>query len=372
MSSTLSSTLRSTPLRLAATLAALALLPALASPAGATRTFSLPGDDVAIWNPAGEVHIEPAAGNAVEVEVSPMGRDAADLAFNDQPLGGRPTLRVLYPHDRIVYPPMGRWSNTNTEIRSDGTWGKSHNGLSFLGRRLTIKGSGSGTEAWTDLVVRVPRGRKVSVYSLAGAGQIRNVDGRLFFDGGSGSVQVEKGRGTLSLDLGSGGVEVAGFEGDLDVDTGSGGVRVTDVHGARVHLDTGSGSVTGERVSAAELLVDTGSGSVDLSEVDAQRAKLDTGSGGVDLALLSRTPDLDIDTGSGSVRVTVPQDFSARLHIETGSGGIHSDLPVTIEEKDTGLLRGTVGSGTGRLHVDTGSGGVSLLANATTTHTRAR
>jgi DUF4097 and DUF4098 domain-containing protein YvlB len=100
--------------------------------------------------------------------------------------------------------------------------------------------------------------------------------------------------------------------------------------------------------------------------VDARRAKLDTGSGGVELGLLSRTSDLDIDTGSGSVRVTLPADFSAQLHIETGSGGIHSDLPVTIEEKDTGLLRGTMGSGTGRLHVDTGSGGVTLLAGGTT------
>jgi hypothetical protein len=62
--------------------------------------------------------------------------------------------------------------------------------------------------------------------------------------------------------------------------------------------------------------------------------------------------------------VSVPPDFSARLHLETGSGGIRSDLPVTIDEKDRGLLRGSVGSGTGRLHVDTGSGGVALIAEA--------
>ena len=294
-----------------------------------------------------------------------MGRDAGELTINDQPLNGRPTLRVLYPHDHIVYPNMGRWSNTNTSIRSDGTWGNDHNGMGWMGRKLTIHGSGSGTEAWTDLVVRVPKGRKVSVYSLAGAGEIKNVDGKLLFDGGSGSVQADKCRGTLSLDLGSGSVQVTGFDGDLNVDTGSGGVRVTDVSGVRVHLDTGSGSVTGDRITTDDLYVDTGSGSVDMSQVDAKRAKLDTGSGGVELGMLSRTTDLDIDTGSGSVRVTVPTDFSARLHIETGSGGIHSDLPVTIEEKDTGLLRGTVGSGTGRVHVDTGSGGVSLLASAT-------
>jgi hypothetical protein len=353
-------------LRHVASLCALALLPALAGPAGAAKTYTLTGDDAAIWNPAGEVHIEATSGTAVQVDVSPMGSDAAQLTINDQPLGGRPSLRVLYPGDRIVYPPMGRWSNTNTSLHSDGTWGNDHRGGSWLGRHLTIHGSGSGTEAWTDIEVRVPRGRKVSVYSLAGAAEIRNVDGRLLFDGGSGGVQVEKCRGTLALDLGSGGVQVTGFDGELNVDTGSGGVRVSDVNGPRVHLDTGSGSVTGDGIVTDDLYVDTGSGSVDMSQVDAKRAKVDTGSGGVELGLLSRTSDMDIDTGSGSVRVTLPTDFSARLHIETGSGGIHSDLPVTIEEKDTGILRGTMGSGAGRLHVDTGSGGVSLLAGGTT------
>src|SRR5205814_4569557 len=128
-------------------------------------------------------------------------------------------------------------------------WGKSDHHLSLFDRRITVKGGGSGTEAWADLEIRVPRGRQVSVYSLAGACEIRNVDGELSFDGGSGGVQVEKCRGELKLDLGSGGVSVAGFEGGLDVNTGSGSVHVTDVRGARVHLDTGSGGVTAERVA---------------------------------------------------------------------------------------------------------------------------
>jgi len=345
---------------------ALALLPALHSPSGAAQTYSLTGDDVVIWNPAGEVRLEPASGSTVEVVVSLMGRDANEVRVTDDQLGGHPTLRLLYPSSRpIVYPPMGRWSSSNTTIRSDGTWGHtstSHGLDAFLGRRVTVKGSGSGTEAWADLVVRVPKGRKVSVHSIAGAGEIHNVDGRVLFDGGSGGVQVERSSGALTLDLGSGGVEVAGFDGDLNVDTGSGSVKVSDVDGPSVRLDTGSGGVTGEGITTDDLLVDTGSGSVELFQVDAKRAKVDTGSGGVEMSLLTRTPDLDIDTGSGSVRVSVPQDLSARLHIETGSGGIHSDLAMTVDEKDSGLLRGTVGSGTGRVHVDTGSGGVSLLA----------
>jgi len=346
-------------LRHAMALGALTLLPALASPALAARTYTLLGDDVAIWDPAGEVRFEATAGNAVEVVVTLQGPDASELTVNDQVLRGRPTLRVLYPGNNIVYPPMGRWSNSNTTVRDDGTWGH-HNGWS--GHKLTVKGSGSGIEAWADIVVRVPKGRTVAVHSIAGSGELKNVDGKVMFDGGSGGAEVENCRGSLTLDLGSGGVEVNGFKGDLNVDTGSGSVKVNDVNGPSVRLDTGSGGVTGDGIVTDDLLVDTGSGSVELSRVDAKRAKVDTGSGGVEMSMLTISPDLDIDTGSGSVRVSLPTTLSARLHIETGSGGIRSELPMTIEEKDTGLLRGTVGAGAGRLHVDTGSGGVSLLA----------
>ena len=346
-------------LRHALLLGALALAPALSSPAHAARTYTLTGDDVAIWDPAGEVRIEAATGSAVEVEVSLMGHDAGQVTVSDQALAGRPTLRVLYPGRTIIYPPMGVWSNSNTTIRDDGTWG-GHN--SWGGHRLTVKGSGSGTEAWADIVVRVPKGRKVSVYSIAGSGELHNVDGRVLFDGGSGGALAENCRGTLALDLGSGGVQVNKFDGELNVDTGSGSVKVNDVNGPSVRLDTGSGGVTGDGIVTEDLLVDTGTGSVDLARVDAKRAKVDTGSGGVEIGLLTSTPDLDIDTGSGSVRVSLPTTLSARLHIETGSGGIRSELPMTIDEKDTGILRGTAGGGAGRLHVETGSGGVSLLA----------
>ena len=341
-------------------LGALALLPVLCSPAHAARTYTLTGDDVAIWDPAGEVRIEAATGSSVEVVVSLMGNDAGELTVSDQALNGRPSLRVLYPGHTIIYPPMGRWSNSNTTIRDDGTWGDHVN--SWSGHRLTVKGSGSGTEAWADIVVRVPKGRKVSVFSIAGSAEVHGVDGRVAFDGGSGGALAESCRGTLSLDLGSGGVQVSGFKGELNVDTGSGSVKVNDVNGPSIRLDTGSGGVTGDGIVTEDLLVDTGSGSVELARVDAKRAKVDTGSGGVEMGLLTSTPDLDIDTGSGSVRVSLPTTLSARLHIETGSGGIRSELPMTIDEKDTGILRGTAGGGAGRLHVETGSGGVSLLA----------
>ena len=359
-------------LRQIAALGALVLLPSLGAPDVSARSYTLSGDDITIWNPAGEVRIEPATGGAVTVDVTLVGPDAGQLSISDEPVGGRPSLRVLYPTTTIVYPPMGRWSNTSTQIRKDGTWGSDRTSFSFMNRRITVKGGGNGTEAWADLVVRVPKGRKVSVYTLAGGGDIHNVDGDLRYDGGSGGARAEGCRGRLVLDLGSGEVEVVGFSGDLNVDTGSGSVQASGVRGSSVRLDTGSGGVTGDNIVTDDLLVDTGSGTVELGGVDAKRVRVDTGSGGVEIQLLHRSPDVLIDTGSGSVRVSVPQDFSAKLHVETGSGGIRSELPLTVDEKDHGTLRGTIGAGVGQLRVDTGSGSVSVLAGAVATRSKAR
>lgn len=359
-------------LRTLAAIGALVLLPSLQAPAASARTYTINGDDVYIWNPAGEVRVEPGTGNAVTVDVTLDGRDAGDLTVSDESVEGHPSLRVLYPTNSIVYPPMGRWSNTSTNIRRDGTWGGSKWNNSFFSRRVTVKGGGSGTQAWADLVVRVPKGRTINIFTLAGSGEMHNVAGTLRYDGGSGGAKADGCSGVLSLDLGSGSVEVTDFAGDLNVDTGSGGVHARGVRGPSIRLDTGSGGVTGDNLVTDDLYVDTGSGSVELGRVDAKKVRVDTGSGGVELEQLNRSPEMLIDTGSGSVRVTVPPDFSAKLHIETGSGGIRSELPLTVDEKDHGILRGTIGTGVGRLNVDTGSGGVSLLAAATATRVRSR
>lgn len=358
-------------LRQLAALGALVLLPALQAPEASARTYSLTGDDVSIWNPAGEVRIEAGTGSAITVDVTLAGRDASDLEVSSDPIDGRPALRVLYPGTQIVYPPMGRWSNTSSQIRRDGTWGGDRKSMQLFGRRVSVKGGGSGTQAWADLVMRVPKGRKLSVYTLAGSGEIHNVDGTLRFDGGSGGASATGCRGSLNVDIGSGGVEITDFSGELLVDTGSGSIRASGIHGPSVKLDTGSGGVTGSDIVTDDLLVDTGSGSVQLDRVDSKHVRVDTGSGGVTLQQLHRSPDMMIDTGSGSVRVTVPQDFSAKLDVSTGSGGIRSELPLTIDEKDHGTLRGTIGAGAGRLHVDTGSGGVSVMT-AAMTRTRSR
>jgi lia operon protein LiaG len=341
------------PLALAA-----ASLAATRGEAQRTERFTLDGSRVAVYNLAGEVRVEPGSGSQVVVEVTRGGSGAAELRVREGETDGAASLVVLYPGDRIVYPRMGRGSNTEMTVDSDGTFGGP--GRILGGRRVRIQGAGSGTEAWADLRVLVPAGRTVSVSQGVGRVEVANVRGDLRVRGASAAIRAQGTRGSLDLDTGSGGIEVRDAEGAVLIDTGSGGVRVNNVRGPRLGVDTGSGGVVGSGLDVENLEVDVGSGGVRLDAVDARDILIDTGSGSVELSLRGDVQRARIDTGSGGVTLAVPAGFGAELDIDTGSGGIDVDVPATVRRAGRSHFTGTIGDGNGRVEIDTGSGGVRV------------
>lgn len=359
-----------TPRRADAWLPAVLLLAGLLAPAfahaspkpasGTAERYTLGAGKVAVYDLAGAVTLEPTSGAETVVEVTYGGRDASRLKVATGEAEDRRNLRVLYPEDHIIYPPLGPGSNTSSSVRSDGTFGGKNSGSWLSGRRVKISGWGGGLEAHADLRLLVPRGADVLVRLLAGDVRVTNVDSKLFIDIANGAVITSDTRGELAVDTGSGSVRVARAEGPVSIDTGSGGVSVHDVHGGDLVIDTGSGSVDASAIDAPMLSVDTGSGRVDLDEVKAQTVHVDTGSGGVSLGLRSIIDEISIDSGSGSVEVSLPRDTGAMLSLETGSGGLAVDLPLRTLHRDHGELHGQMGDGRGRIVIETGSGGIHI------------
>jgi len=327
----------------------------------AQEVHRVSGREVTIYNLAGEVQIVRGSGPDVVVRISRGGADAARLDVLTGEIGGRATLRIVYPDDQIVYPEMGRGSNTSMRVRSDGTfWG---NGRGDRGDEVRIRGSGRGLEAWADLVIEVPSGKDLAAYVAAGQVDVRGVQSDVDVRTGSGRVDVTDVTGELSVDTGSGSVTITGVRGSVNMDTGSGSVTLRNVEGDEVIVDTGSGGVRGGAIRARSLRVDTGSGSIELDEVTAADVVLDTGSGSVDLTLTADVETLDVDTGSGSVTVRAPADLGGQLEIDTGSGGIDMDFAVQVRSVRRDHVIGTLGDGRGRIRIDTGSGRVRLLKN---------
>lgn len=336
------------------TFAAAVALAAAPSVGAGQEVHRLSGRDVAVYNLAGHARLVPGQGPDVVVRVTRGGADAGRLEVQIGEVRGRETLRVIYPDDAVIYPEMGRGSNSTVRVDDSGIFG---NG----GERVSVRGSGRGLEAWADMVVEVPAGTELAFHLAAGDTEVEGVDALLTVDTGSGAVRARDVSGSLEVDTGSGEVDVLRATGPVRVDTGSGSVRVREIRGDALRVDTGSGSVVGSGIEADEVSVDTGSGSIELDDVTATDVILDTGSGSVEISLTRDVRRLDVDTGSGSVTIRAPESLGAEVEIETGSGGIDVELPVEIRTVRRDLLVGTIGDGRGQIRIDTGSGGVRLL-----------
>lgn len=330
----------------------------VAAPVAGQEVTRVQGDDVAVYDLAGHVSVVRGSGSDVVVHVDRGGSDGAQLRVETGEVGGRPSLRVVFPGDEIVYPEMGRGSSSRVSVRDDGTFGDDRGDR---GNRVRIKGSGSGLEAWADLVIEVPAGRRLSAYLAVGEMEAHGVEGDLRLDTRSGRVTAADITGSLDIDTGSGGVDVRGITGSLKVDTGSGGIDASSLSGDRIDLETGSGGVEADGIDTPSLSVDTGSGRVTMKRVSAPEVLVDTGSGGVELELLTDVDRLDIDTGSGGVVVRAPSDLGAMVEIDTGSGGIDLDFPLEVSSVRRDRVEGRLGDGDGTIRIDTGSGGIRIL-----------
>ena len=345
-----------------------ALAAATALPAQTPERVSLTGSRVAIWDIAGQVTLAPTSGRSVIVAVTRRGPDAARLEIAHGPIGGRETLRVIFPGDEIIYSDRdqvtGRWS-TEFRVNDNGTFSddndhgdrRSRSG----GRRMRVRGNGNGTEASADLDIQVPAGQEINVYLAAGTITARNLNGKILLDTHGADVSATAMKGVLDIDTGSGDVRVDGMDGPLNVDVGSGDVTLSAVKGTTFEIDAGSGDVRGAAIASDVLRVDTGSGNVELDGIVSQDVQVDVGSGDVELAWAADPGEVGIDSGSGEITLTFPSASGATVDLESSSGDISSDFEITTTRIERDTLRGTFGDGKGRIAVETGSGDVRLV-----------
>jgi DUF4097 and DUF4098 domain-containing protein YvlB len=349
---------------------ALVLLPAGTIAAQQPERYLLEGGDLAIYNLAGLLQVEPGQGQ-VAVEVTRGGADAARLKVAQGEIDDRQTLRLIYPEDKIHYALGKGDSRTDLKVRDDGTFGDSdwewdHNGHhrrdhSHEGHRVTIATDTDGLDAHADLKVKVPANTRISFYLAVGRVTVTNAGGEMRIDAHNSPVSVSGFKGSLSIDVGSGSVHATQVDGELDVDTGSGSVEVTQVRGRHLMIDTGSGDVTGSDLQGDDASVETGSGSIALSAMRYPQASLETGSGSVRADLQGDVGSLSVETGSGDVSIKAPATLGAEVEIETASGDIETDFPVQITRHARDHMSGRIGDGKGSIAIETGSGGVRLL-----------
>jgi hypothetical protein len=301
--------------RFAVLAAALALTTqaALASAEGKfDRTLTVNGPvTLAVGTGSGDIHVTPGSDGTVTIH--------ARVRVNGWLSGGDAEARVKQVVDN---PPIEQAGNIiRIGKKDENNWG-GHNHVSI------------------DYEITAPRQTALSAST------------------GSGNVRANGFTGDFKANSGSGDLELADMAGNGNMSTGSGNIRVKDLSGV-AKLDTGSGDIELGQHTRAEVQARTGSGNIRLDNVqDAVRAQ--TGSGDLNV---SGTPNAGwrLGTGSGNVDVTPAHGSKFDLDASSGSGGIHSDQPITMQGSlDRHHMHGTVNGGGPTVYIETGSGSVHI------------
>lgn len=155
---------------------------------------------------------------------------------------------------------------------------------------------------------------------------------------GSGSQVIGSVRGSVTAEAGSGTIEIAETGGDVRARTGSGSINIERSGGA-LDAVAGSGSIHVRAVNGA-IRAQTGSGEIDMVQ--------------------TAPADADLRTGSGSVRLGLPDRGAFEFSGQTGSGSIEVAHQMNTRVQSRHRVEGSVGSGGAKVNVMTGSGSITI------------
>jgi DUF4097 and DUF4098 domain-containing protein YvlB len=167
---------------------------------------------------------------------------------------------------------------------------------------------------------------------------------------GDGTITIEDVSGKITLHTNDGSVRGSRLDGEITVRSGDGAIRLDRAEGS-LDLETEDGSITLE-AKPSSLRVRTADGAIRL-EVEPDAVM---------------TADWDLQTGDGSIVLTLPTGFHAVLDAETRDGVVRALHPAIRDERRDGedrderrrALKATFGDGGRTVRVRSGDGSIRI------------
>lgn len=131
-------------------------------------------------------------------------------------------------------------------------------------------------------------------------------------------------------------------------------------------LETGSGNITALDEFALEtgqLQVTAKSGNIKWQDTKAERITFKANSGNITMSDMEA--DIEVETGSGNIRLTLPENLSFEFQVQTGSGNIHTNFDNSLSYNKKGnQASGTIGTAPAcKVKVEANSGNVDITAD---------
>ncbi len=202
--------------------------------------------------------------------------------------------------------------------------------------------------------VSVPRGVRLILEAVSGDITATGSQGEIEASSVSGDVDVTSGIREVSAESVSGSVHAAQINGNLRAETVSGGLRVDSVTGD-VEATSVSGNVRLGAVQSRDVRSETVSGDI------VYTGSIDAGG------------RYSFESHSGTLRLNIPRSSGAQFSVETFSGDISTDFPVTVQaigRKRNDRMEFTLGDGKARVTAQTFSGRIVIDTGSDSTTRR--
>jgi DUF4097 and DUF4098 domain-containing protein YvlB len=202
--------------------------------------------------------------------------------------------------------------------------------------------------------VSVPRGSRLILEAVSGDVTAKGSQGEIEASSVSGDVDVTDGERAVSAESVSGNVHAAQVNGSLRAETVSGDLRVENV----------KGDLEGSSVS----------GNIRMVGVQSKDVRTETVSGDIIYnGTIEPAGRYSFESHSGTLRLNIPRGAGAQFSVETFSGDLQTDFPVTIRGgqplRREGRVEFTIGDGRAKVTAQTFSGSI-VINNGTDSTTR--
>jgi DUF4097 and DUF4098 domain-containing protein YvlB len=204
--------------------------------------------------------------------------------------------------------------------------------------------------------------------------------GRRHHNVGDATYDVSVPRGSrLILEAVSGDVTAKGSQGEIEsssvsAEAVSGGVRVTSVNGD-LRAESVSGDVRADGVSG-NVEASTVSGSVRLMRIQSKDVRAESVSGDINYSgTIEPSGRYSFESHSGELRLYIPRGAGAQFTVQTFSGDLSTDFPVTVPptnrgRRNEGRVEFTTGDGRARVTATSFSGRIVINSGSDSTTRR--
>ncbi|MFL6515439.1 MAG: DUF4097 family beta strand repeat-containing protein [Chthoniobacterales bacterium] len=206
--------------------------------------------------------------------------------------------------------------------------------------------------------VQLPKNFNVDLRTSGGSIGVKQLNGELKADTAGGSLNLQAVHGPINARTSGGQVKLADCEGLVKVRTNGGNIDSTGGSGS-LNAQTSGGAVS-IRNFAGSVETTSNGGRMDFEDIDGSlNART---AGGAIAATVTNPNDVSLETNAGAISLAIPSSGGFKIDASTSIGGVHTDLPVTIERKHDGILVGDLNGGGKSVHLRTSAGSISIKA----------